>query len=70
MEEIENSEINIYIYDQLIFNMISIQLNGDRISFSINVAETTTYIQKMLDIHIQKNEIALLLQTMWKINSK
>lgn len=64
MEEIENSEINIYIYDQLIFNMISIQLNGDRISFSINVAETTTYIQKMLDIHIQKNEIALLLQTM------
>lgn len=64
MEKIENSEINIYIYDQLIFNMISIQLNGDRITFSINVAETTTYIQKMLDSHIQKNEIAFLLQTM------
>lgn len=39
---IENQEVNLYIYGQLIFNRVQKLFNGERIASSINGAGTTT----------------------------
>lgn len=58
----ESPEINSYIYDQLIFFFTRVPkpLNNERLAFSTNVIGTAGR-------HIQKNEVAPLPHTVYRI---